>query len=105
MTPLMPRLLAVAVAAALLGAPDTGTAGPPHCPPGHAKKGWCSPGSQRHVAPRRVERVIREYHHYHLPPPPSGRHYVVVDGDVFLVLDATREVIEAFGAVERLLRR
>jgi hypothetical protein len=27
-------------------------AGPPHCPPGHAKKGWCGPGVVYRLPPR-----------------------------------------------------
>jgi hypothetical protein len=64
-----------ALATALLG--SAAAAQPLNCPPGHAKKGWCEPG--------------------------PGQRYAVVDRDVFLIADATREVVEAFGALDRLL--
>lgn len=37
-------ILAAALMGATLLAAGAASAQPPHCPPGHAKKGWCSPG-------------------------------------------------------------
>lgn len=91
------------LAAAMMLGPATVPAGPPHCPPGHQKKGWCTPGQASRLPPDQRGRVIEDWSRHDLPAPGRGREYVVVDGEVFLVLDATREVIEAVGAVERLL--
>lgn len=92
---------------------------PPHCPPGHAKKGWCSPAPQRDVYRRdRVRErdyreyreyrdyvVIHDYDRYGLRPPRDGYYYGVLDNEVYLVSRATQEIIEAIGAVNYLLSR
>lgn len=87
-----------AVAVSFVAAPAL--AGPPHCPPGHAKKGWCSPGP-KHVYRRgdRIDRdryvIVRDYDRYGYRRPPEGYGYVRVDGDVFLIALATGLIIEA----------
>lgn len=75
-------------------------ADPPHCPPGHAKKGWCSPGP-KHVwrrgdyIPRDRYIIIDDYDRYGYRRPPSGYRYVRVDGDVFLIALATGLIVDA----------
>ena len=97
---MMVALLCLAIA----GAAGDALAKPPHCPPGHARKGWCSPGETYRLPPGIAGRDWDDWDRARLPAPRDGRRYVVVDGDLFLILDATREVVEAFGALERLLR-
>lgn len=75
---------------------------PKHCPPGHAKKGWCKPGQASYI-PRDYRRV-EDWRRHDLPAPRAGYVYGVYDDEVFLVLEATREIAEAVGAVGRVLR-
>ncbi|MEM8751755.1 MAG: RcnB family protein [Pseudomonadota bacterium] len=98
-------ILAALAAAAAIAAFGGAQAGPPHCPPGHAKKGWCSPGEGRvvYVVPRDYRRVD-DWRRHGLPDPRPGYVYAVYDEEVYLVLEATREVAEAIGAVARVLR-
>jgi hypothetical protein len=121
------------------------TAAPKHCPPGHAKKGWCGPGVV-HVAPRPRVVVVQhprpvvvvpalrtvavvprprpvapapaiaylpvaavyepfpDWALYGLATPQPGQSWVTSGGELFLILDATREVVEAVGAVSNLIR-
>lgn len=95
-------ILSMALAAAFAASPAVVSATPKHCPPGHAKKGWCKPG-ERYYAPNDYRRVD-DWRRYELQPPPHGHVYAVVDGEVLLILEATREVLEAIGAVDRVLR-
>ncbi|MEX2521119.1 MAG: RcnB family protein [Paracoccaceae bacterium] len=101
----------MAVAAVHIAAtPQLAAADPKHCPPGHAKKGWCGSGysqGQRHrdSAPRREYVIIRDYDRYGLRAPRDGYYYGVYDEEVFLVSRATQEIIEGLGAVSYLLRR
>ena len=56
----MPRtriLFATLTALAMAAAVSPAVAKPKHCPPGHAKKGWCSPGGG-FAAPRVRNRVV-----------------------------------------------
>jgi hypothetical protein len=94
-------LVAFALAAGLGG---TALAQPPHCPPGHAKKGWCTPGGVYRLAPGAEVRYWGDWRERGFRDPGPGRRYVVVDREVFLIVDATREVLEAFGALDRLAR-
>ena len=48
--------------------------------------------------------VITNYWDYYLPPPPYGHYYVREGNDVFLVLEATRMIIDAFILFELLGR-
>ena len=69
----------LAAAAILLGAPGA-SAKPSHCPPGHAKKGWCGArggieyDGQYHQRRPRVDYYERRARgHYGAPwPPPPG---------------------------------
>lgn len=97
-------------------------ADPPHCPPGHAKKGECGWRSDR-AEQRAYEQgyrdaqrdawrrgdylrgddvryvVIREqdYDRYRLAPPPRGHYYAEVDGQVLLVQAATQLILQVLG--------
>jgi hypothetical protein len=73
------------------------------CPPGHAKKGWCAMGTYR-IPPGLDARRWDAWERNGLRPPRRGESYRVVDGDLYLILDATREVLEALGAIERVVR-
>ena len=107
----MPLRLAVAAfAAALLSAPAV--AAPPHCPPGHAKKGWCDDRldlvgplhDRRYSVGRPLPSdvtyvVVRDYDRYRLAPPRKGYVYGRVDDDLLLIAETTRAV----AAVVRIL--
>lgn len=105
----MKYLTILAASAALLAAPIMVEAAPKHCPPGHAKKGWCSPGPKHNTQTRqRTEReyvVIRDYDRYGLRAPRDGYYYGVLNEEVFLISKATQEIIEGIGAVGYLLNR
>jgi hypothetical protein len=96
------RVAAVAVLFVSAAAPAL--AGPPHCPPGHAKKGWCAPAGAWRLPPGAVVRDWDDWRGHGLRRPGRGERWVVVDRDADLILDATRAVIEAIGAVERAAR-
>lgn len=90
--------LAIAFAAATAQALPV-SAGPAHCPPGHAKKGWCAPGSVvwrigGPVASGYV--VITEPSRRGLPPPRRGQVYVEIDEDVLLLAVATGMIVDVF---------
>ena len=106
----MRKFTILAAAAMLLSAPLAAEAGPKHCPPGHAKKGWCSPGPKHNTQTRQrvVEReyvVVRDYDRYGLRAPRDGYYYGILNEEVFLISKATQEVIEGIGAVGYLLSR
>ncbi|MAK63084.1 MAG: hypothetical protein CMK09_19110 [Ponticaulis sp.] len=123
MTPIVKIFTSGAITAILLsGASLPATAEPPHCPPGHEKKGWCSNDRVRHYDhdDRRDEqraydqgykdgqrdairygdryydnyRVIRDYDRYGLTPPPQGQYYAQMDDDIVLVMAATQLIQE-----------
>lgn len=48
--------------------------------------------------------VINNYWDYYLPPPPYGHYYVRVDDDIFLVMEATRTIVDVFILLELLGR-
>jgi hypothetical protein len=96
-------LAVVAFGAALTAAAPVASA-PHHCPPGHAKKGWCSPSQVGRLPPGLEARTWDDWRRHGLRTPGRGERYVLVDRDVYLILDATREVLEAVGAVDRLPR-
>lgn len=95
-------VLSAAIALSVMAVPAAVEAKPKHCPPGHAKKGWCSPGQASYV-PRDYRRVT-DWRRHELPAPRTGYVYAIVDEEVFLVLEATREIAEALGAVARVLK-
>ncbi len=96
-------------------------ADPPHCPPGHAKKGECGWRDNDRDERRAYEQgyrdaqrdawrrgdylrgddvryvVIRQndYDRYDLPPPPRGQYYAEVDGQILLVQAATQLILQA----------
>lgn len=95
-----PVCLAVALSLAAAALPATVLAQPAHCPPGHAKKGWCSPGPKYVFRrgdriPRDAYVVIEDYGRYGYGRPPSGHGYVRVDGEIFLIALATGLIVEA----------
>ncbi len=105
----MKHFAILAAAAAMLTAPTMAEAAPKHCPPGHAKKGWCTQG-QKHNSrdSRHVEReyvIIRDHDRYGLRAPRDGYYYGVLNEEVFLISKATQEIIEGIGAVGYLLNR
>lgn len=93
-------------------------ADPPHCPPGHAKKGQCYAGNDYRANDRAYEQgyrdgqrdaewrlgyrlpdhvrydVIRDYDRYGFYEPPRGHYYARVDDDYLLVEAATQLVID-----------
>lgn len=83
-----------------------------HCPPGLAKKGSCLPPGQLkkryvvgHSLPHGVVYVPEpDYGRYELPPPPHGHVYGYVDGDLLLIAEATKRVVDAIVAVEAAAR-
>ena len=89
-----------AIVAALLSAAP-GAADPRHCPPGHAKKGWCSPGSTWTLPPGIRAQVWDGWRDRGLRAPGRGEAWVVVDGEAYLIIEATRQVLEAIGAIVR----
>ena len=102
--PVMAALLAAAPVVAEAG-------GKKHCPPGLAKKGSCIPPGNRKawkagypLAHEVYYRRIVDYGHYHLPPPPHGHIYAEVGGDILLMLEATRHVVEAVILIDALSR-
>lgn len=71
-----------------------------HCPPGHARKGWCGPHDRRY----RVGYALPSYVRYQpvprdlvveLQPVPVGYQYVMVDQDVLLISQASHQIIDA----------
>jgi Ni/Co efflux regulator RcnB len=79
----------------------SGAADPQHCPPGHAQKGWCSPGSIRSLPPGIRMQVWEGWRERGLRAPSRGEAWVVADGEAYLIIEATRQVLEAVGAVSR----
>ena len=112
-----------AAAAAFAATATPAMADPKHCPPGHAKKGWCTPaGHDRHDRwdDRRDEqraynqgyeegrrdalryngrdyydyRMISDYDRYGLSAPRAGYGYAEIDGDIVMVQLATQLVTQ-----------
>jgi len=74
------------------------SAAPPHCPPGHAKKGWCTPGEPSwrvgERPPRGSHVVIQFPGRRDLPPAPTGRIYVELDNDILMLATATGLIVD-----------
>lgn len=110
-----------AAAAAFAATATPAFADPQHCPPGHAKKGWCTPGVKHdRYDDRRDEqraynegyedgqraalrydgrdyydyRMIRDYDRYGLSAPRAGYGYAEIDGDIVMVQLATQLITE-----------
>ena len=114
-------LTALVSGALIVGSAGSAFADPPHCPPGHAKKGECGRLSNDRGERRAYEQgyrdaqrdawrrgdylrgddvryvVIREadYDRYDLRPPPRGHYYAEIDGQVLLVQAATQLILQA----------
>ena len=96
-------LIALSVLGAFAVSAQPALSKPKHCPPGHAKKGWCNPGGSNVLPPGLRYKVIRRWQDHGLRRPGHGQAYIIVDNEVLLILEATREVLEAVGAVSRVL--
>ena len=81
-----------------------------HCPPGLAKKGSCTPpGLRKHWVrgdhiPHDVVYHRVYYDEYRLPRPQPGYFYVNIGGDIYLLAEATKRVIEAINLVDAATR-
>ena len=81
--------------------------GPKHCPPGLAKKG-CVPPGQAKKRYRVGEPLPRDVWFDHVAwqkryaPPLPGTLYGRVDGDILLIAEGTRRVIELIGIADAL---
>lgn len=108
-------VMAAALAAPMLApaspaqAGPGGHKGPGDCPPGLAKKhnGCLPPGiaKKRYEIGKRLPDDVRyvpiyDYRRYGLPEPRHGRIYGRVDGDLLLIAEATRRVVDAVIAVD-----
>lgn len=100
-------LLAGVLIATLPFAAPSMAGGPKHCPPGLAKKGSCVPPGQAkkqyqvgQPLPATVQYVPVQTTLY--PAPPAGTLYGQVDGDVLLIAEGTRRVIELIGIADAL---
>lgn len=69
------------------------------CPPGLRDKGCMPPGQAKKLyegyrIPADYDyRYFNDYSRYDLPPPPRGQRYMVIDGQVVLVSEDTRTVL------------
>ena len=95
----MKTLPAILAAALLAGASAPALAQPPHCPPGHAKKGWCQGGEHPVFGrgdrlPRDRYVVIRDYDRNGWPRPRDDEMYVRVDDDVYRIAVATGLILD-----------
>lgn len=89
------------------GMADAMAGGPKHCPPGLAKKGSCTPPGQQKKwhkgdrIPRDVEyRVIADHDRYRVRRPDQGEVYIEIGGDIYLIAEATKRVIEAVNLID-----
>lgn len=96
------------VVAAFAFAAPVSAGGPKHCPPGLAKKGNCTPPGQLkkryqvgHPLPSDVVyQPVQWQGRYQAPP--AGVVYGQVDGDLVLIAEGTRKVIELIGIANAL---
>jgi len=93
--------------AMLSNAPSALAGGPKHCPPGLAKKGSCTPPGQRkqwskgdRIPDDAHVRVIHDHDRYRVRRPEQGEVYVEIGGDIYLIAEATKRVIEAINLVD-----
>jgi hypothetical protein len=103
-------LLASVTALSIATMPLPAAAGQKFCPPGLAKKGSCTPpGHRKHWVrgdhiPRDVEYRRVYYDEYQLPRPHTGHFYANIGGDIYLLAEATKRVIEAINLVDAASR-
>jgi len=103
-------LLASVSVFSLAAVPGSAIAGPKKCPPGLAKKGSCvPPGLRKRWAPgEQIPSTVvyrRVYYtEYDLPRPERGYFYAKIGGDVYLLAEATKKVIEAINLVDAATR-
>ena len=106
-------LFASVTAFAVAAVPLPAMAGPKHCPPGLAKKGSCiPPGHRKHHRqwvrgdhiPHDVVYHRVYYDEYRLPRPQPGYFYADIGGDIYLLAEATKRVIEAINLVDAATR-
>ncbi len=109
-------LLASVAAFSVAAVPLPATAGPKGCPPGLAKKGSCiPPGHRKHHKhnkhwvrgdhiPHDVVYHRVYYDEYRLPRPQPGYFYASIGGDIYLLAEATKRVIEAINLVDATTR-
>ena len=106
-----------AIALGLMGLSLSAAAEPPHCPPGHAKKGWCDHDRDRaarseqrayeegyHDGQRDAIRygdrsyneyqVIRDYDRYGLRAPRDGYYYAELDSGEIVMVAIASQLIE-----------
>ena len=111
MISVLPRIALLAtIGATMAFATPAVHAGPKSCPPGLAKKnnGCLPPGQAKkryqvgQPLPSGVTFVPVTVGS--LPDPRPGEIYVEVDGDLLLMVEATRKVLEAFVAVDAATR-
>jgi Ni/Co efflux regulator RcnB len=81
--------------------------GPKHCPSGLAKKESCKPPGQRQHWNRgeRIDdgvryRVFSNHDRYRLQRPSAGEIYIEVGGDIYLIAEVTKRVIEAINLID-----
>jgi len=97
---------ALLMATATLSSPAF-AGGPKHCPPGLAKKG-CTPPGQAKKRYQVGQPVLQEVPvapvewRNRYAPPPAGTLYGQVDGDILLIAEGTRRVIELIGIADAL---
>ena len=104
-------LLASVTAFSVATVPLPAMAGPKGCPPGLAKKGrpCIPPGLRKHWVrgdhiPHDVVYHRVYYDEYRLPRPQPGYFYASIGGDIYLLAEATKRVIEAINLVDTATR-
>ncbi len=105
MTRVLPLSVLLGLAVAVAPAPGL-AGGPKECPPGLAKKNppCVPPGLAKKfypgdLFPQGIDYRRVHYGDYSLPRPQPGYFYADVGGDLYLVAEATRRVIEAINLV------
>ena len=110
-------LLASVTAFSITATPLPASAGQKFCPPGLAKKGpsCIPPGHRKHHKhnkhwvrgdhiPHDVVYHRVYYDEYRLPRPQPGYFYASIGGDIYLLAEATKRVIEAINLVDTATR-
>lgn len=101
--------LALVAAFAVVATPLPASAGKKFCPPGLANKGCVPPGQRKkwgrgEYIPRDVVYHRVYYQEYHLPAPRENQFYANIGGDIYLLAEATKRVIEAINLVDQATR-